>query len=95
MLGLRYENQDGLLCRGGGKKPVSSILKLMRRYLTGETMKYILLAVVLLFTACDKSAPTPKIAAPQREALDKAKGVDQTVQQSTDDLKQKAVEAEK
>ncbi len=58
-------------------------------------MKYILLALALLFTACDKSAPTPKIAAPQREALDKAKGVDQAVQQSTDELKQKAADAEK
>jgi len=42
-------------------------------------MKYILLAAALLLSACDKP-PTPKIAAPQREALEKAKGVDQAVQ---------------
>jgi len=45
-------------------------------------MKFILLAVVLLLTACDKPA-VPKIAAPQREALDKAKAVDQMVQDAT------------
>lgn len=45
-------------------------------------MKFILLAVVLMLSACDK--PTvPKIAAPQREALDKAKAVDQMVQDAT------------
>ncbi|HUW76964.1 MAG TPA: hypothetical protein VMV70_09805 [Gallionella sp.] len=45
-------------------------------------MKFILFAVVLMLTACDK--PTvPKIAAPQREALEKAKGVDQMVQDAT------------
>ena len=45
-------------------------------------MKYILLAVVLMLVACDK--PTvPKIAAPQREALEKAKQVDQAVQDAT------------
>jgi hypothetical protein len=45
-------------------------------------MKFILLAVVLMLGACDK--PTvPKIAAPQREALEKAKGVDQMVQDAT------------
>ncbi|MCG6932206.1 MAG: hypothetical protein LJE57_01070 [Gallionella sp.] len=46
-------------------------------------MKYILLAVVLTLAACDK--PTqPKIAAPQREVLEKAKAVDQMVQDATE-----------
>jgi len=57
-------------------------------------MKFILLAVVLLLAACDK--PTaPKIAAPQREALDKAKAVDQAVQQNTEEEKKKIEDAEK
>ena len=51
-------------------------------------MKYILLALTLVFTACDKPA-TPKIAEPQREALEKAKQVDQMVQDSTEAMKQK------
>ena len=57
-------------------------------------MKYILLAVVLLFAACDNSSPVPKIAAPQREALEKAKGVDQVMQQNTEESKQKIEDAE-
>lgn len=57
-------------------------------------MKYILLAIALMLTACDKP-PTPKIAAPQREALDKAKGVDQAVQQSAEESRKKIEEAEK
>ena len=57
-------------------------------------MKYILLAVTLLFAACDKP-PTPKIAAPQREALEKAKGVDRAVQKETEEAKQKIEDAEK
>lgn len=57
-------------------------------------MKYILLAVILLLAACDK--PTvPKIAAPQREVLEKAKAVDQAVQKNAEETKQKAEEAEK
>jgi len=51
-------------------------------------MKYILLALTLLFTACDKPA-TPKIAAPQREALEKAQQVEQMVQDSADAMKRK------
>jgi len=51
-------------------------------------MKYLLIAATLLFAACDKPA-TPKIAAPQREALEKAKGVEQAVQQSADETKQR------
>jgi hypothetical protein len=57
-------------------------------------MKYFVLAVALLLTACDKPA-APKIAAPQREALDKAKAVDQAVQQSTEEEKKKIEDAEK
>jgi uncharacterized lipoprotein YajG len=57
-------------------------------------MKYILLAVVLMLAACDK--PTvPKIAAPQREALEKAKGVDQVVQDATAASKKQIEDAEK
>jgi hypothetical protein len=57
-------------------------------------MKYILLAVVLLLTACDKPS-TPKIAAPQREVLDNAKAVDQMVQKNTEESKKKIEDAEK
>jgi hypothetical protein len=57
-------------------------------------MKYIFLAVALLLAACDKP-PTPKIAAPQREALDKAKAVDQAVQKTTEEEKKKIEDAEK
>lgn len=60
----------------------------------GEIMKYLLLAVVLILAACDKPA-TPKIAAPQREVLDKAKQVDQMVQQNTEALKQKVDDTDK
>jgi len=57
-------------------------------------MKYILLTALLLFAACDKSTPAPKIAAPQREALEKAKGVDQMVQKSAEGTQKKTKEAE-
>ena len=57
-------------------------------------MKYILLAVALLLAACDKP-PTPKIAAPQREVLDKVKAVDQAVQKNTEESKKKVEDAEK
>jgi hypothetical protein len=56
-------------------------------------MKYILLSIILLLPACDNS--TPKIAAPQRAVLDKAKGVEQTVQQNAEETRKKAEEAEK
>jgi uncharacterized lipoprotein YajG len=56
-------------------------------------MKLILLAIALLLAACDKP-PTPKIAAPQREALDKAKAVDQMVQKNTDETKKKIEDAD-
>ena len=58
-------------------------------------MKIILLAVVLLLGACDgPSAPTPKLAEPQREALDKAKSVEQTLQQAEEEAQKKIGEAE-
>lgn len=48
-------------------------------------MKHILLAVILLLNACDGPSPTtPKIAAPQREALEKAKGVEQILQKENE-----------
>lgn len=57
-------------------------------------MKSILLAVTLLFAACDKP-PAPKIAAPQREALEKAKGVEQAVQKEADESQKKIEDAAK
>jgi hypothetical protein len=57
-------------------------------------MKYILLAVVLLLGACDKPSAPPKIAASQREALEKAKGVDQIIQKNAEETQKKAKEAE-
>jgi hypothetical protein len=57
-------------------------------------MKYIILAIALMLTACDK--PTvPKIAAPQREALEKARGVDQVVQDAAAASKKQIEDAEK
>ncbi|MEO8331216.1 MAG: hypothetical protein ABI479_02185 [Gallionella sp.] len=58
-------------------------------------MKYILLTALLLLAACDNSTPAPKIAAPQREALEKTKGVDQMVHKNTEESKQKIEDAEK
>jgi len=67
----------------------------MQKYLTGGNVKYILVVLLLLLNACDKSTTVPKIAAPQREALEKAKSVDQTVQKETDESKKKIEDAEK
>jgi len=58
-------------------------------------MKYILFTAILLLTACDSSSPAPKIAAPQREVLEKAKAVDQAVQKETEESKKKIEDAEK
>ncbi len=58
-------------------------------------MKYFVLFVVLMLNACDNSTTVPKIAAPQREALEKAKGVDQVVQNATEESKKKIEDAEK
>lgn len=58
-------------------------------------MKIILLAMVLLLGACDgPPAPPPKLAEPQREALDKAKSVEQTLQQAEEEAQKKIGEAE-
>lgn len=58
-------------------------------------MRIVVLAVVLLLGACDgTSAPAPKIAEPQREALEKARGVEQTLQQSSEQMRDKVGEAE-
>ena len=53
-------------------------------------MKYLLLSIVLLLVACDKP---PKIAEPQREALEKAKGVEQMLQKDNEEMKQKIEDA--
>lgn len=58
-------------------------------------MKYLLLVVVLLLNACDNSSTAPKIAAPQRDALEKAKGVDQILKNANDETKQKIEDAGK
>ena len=52
----------------------------------GEHMKLIMIAMALLLSACNKtpSSPPPKIAEPQREALEKARGVEQTLQKGSE-----------
>lgn len=58
-------------------------------------MKYILFATMLLLGACDRpSVPTPKLAEPQLEALEQAKGVDQTLQKATEEQQKSLSEAE-
>jgi hypothetical protein len=58
-------------------------------------MKHILIAVILLLSACDgSSVTTQKIAEPQRQALEKAKGVDQTSQKTNEELQKKISESE-
>lgn len=57
-------------------------------------MKIVLFAVVLLLGACDgPSAPTPKIAEPQRDALEKAREVNRTLQKSNEEMQKKIGEA--
>jgi len=58
-------------------------------------MKYILLIAILSLNACDNSTPAPKIAAPQREALEKAKAIDQAMQKDAEEMKKKIEEAGK
>ena len=53
----------------------------------------LILAATLLLTACDK--PEPVDIAPQRQALEKAKGVEQTLQQGADETRAKIDEAER
>lgn len=66
-------------------------------------MKHILLTSLLSLAACGGSSgnsssnsagDAAKIAAPQREALEKAKGVDQTLQQANEAEQKKLSEAE-
>lgn len=56
-------------------------------------MKYILFAAMLLLGACDRPS-VPKLAEPQREALEQAKGVDQTLQKATEEQQKNIGEAE-
>lgn len=58
-------------------------------------MKYILLAVAMLLAACDNSPPAPKIAAPQRDVLENAKGVDQAMQKEAEESRKKIEDATK
>lgn len=61
---------------------------------TEGNMKYILLATMLLLGACDgSSAPKPKLAEPQREALEQAKGVDKTLQKAAEEQQKNISEA--
>jgi hypothetical protein len=58
-------------------------------------MKHILLAVMLLLGACDgPSAPKPKIAEPQRKALEETKGVEQTLQKADEESRKKILQSE-
>lgn len=58
-------------------------------------MKFILFAAVFLLGACDgPPAIPPKIAAPQRETLEKAKGVDQVLQKGNEASQKQIKEAE-
>ncbi len=61
----------------------------------GEDMKLIMIAIVLLLSACNKtpSSPPPKIAEQQREVLEKAKEIEQTLQKNSDAEKKKIDEA--
>lgn len=61
---------------------------------TGGNMKLILIVIALLLAACDKPA-APKIAEPQREALEKAKAVDQTLQKNAEESRKNIEDAEK
>jgi len=58
-------------------------------------MKHTLLAVILLLSACDgSSSSTQKIAEPQRKALEKTKGVEQTLQKANEESQKKISESE-
>jgi len=59
-------------------------------------MKHLIIVTLLLLGACDRpSEPKVKIAAPQREALDKAQAVEQMLQDKADATRQKIEDAEK
>lgn len=58
-------------------------------------MKILFLALCITLTACGAHDDKPaKIAEPQREALDKAKAIDNTVQQQADEQRKKIDDAE-
>ena len=52
----------------------------------------LILAATLLLTACDK--PEPVDIAPQRQAMEKARGVERTLQQGADESRAKIDQAE-
>lgn len=54
----------------------------------------LMLILIVTLTACGESPPPPDIIKAQREALDKAKGVEQTLQQQAEDTQKKIHEAE-
>ena len=58
-------------------------------------MKIIMIALALLLNACNKvpSVPPPRIAEPQREALQKAKDMEQTLQKDSEAERRKIDEA--
>jgi hypothetical protein len=51
-----------------------------------------ILLLAPLLVACSPSDPDPKIAASQREALDKARGVEDVIQKSADQTSQQVDE---
>lgn len=57
-------------------------------------MKIVFLTLCILLTACGAQDKPAKIAAPQREALDRAKAVDAMVQQQAEEQRKKIEEAE-
>lgn len=58
-------------------------------------MKRLMLTVLFILCACDGQSPPPaRIAEPQREALEKAQGVEQTLQQSSEAAQKKIDQAE-
>jgi ABC-type uncharacterized transport system auxiliary subunit len=61
--------------------PASNVFRSRR-----VSMKRLLaaLACLALLAACDSGSPPPKLYEPQRNALDKAKAVDDTVQQAAE-----------
>lgn len=54
---------------------------------------FLLFSLSFSLVACD-APPPPDIIKPQREALEKAKGVEQTLQKDADDTRKKIEEAE-
>lgn len=54
----------------------------------------LMLILIVALTACAEPPPPPDIIKAQREALGKAKGVEQTLQQQAEDTQKKIREAE-